>query len=128
MKHGKHWIWLALLVTALGLTCAPRGDDPPSGIKTDKPPVKELFGKNDLKPALEAALTDVKGRTLKPDHGFWTIFHAILGMGFDTELVVGKKGERVRAIDFVADDAKDADGKEMPGRTFTTTKNGADVL
>src|SRR5262245_27252434 len=129
MRHGKHWIWLALLVAGSGLTCAPRDEGTRDAPPVDKPrrdKSTNLNGK-DLKAAVEAALTEIKNRTLVPGQGFWTIFHAILGMGFDTELLVGKNGKRVRAIDYILDDQRDADGKEMPGRSFLITAHGADV-
>src|SRR5262245_2478531 len=105
MTYGKQGIWLALLVAALGLTCAPKDDGPRDVASTDKdrPGKRPSFADKDLKKTVEAALTDIKGRDLVPAQGFWTIFHAILGMGFDTELVVGKNGQRVKAIDYVAD-------------------------
>jgi hypothetical protein len=125
MRRG---VVIGLVVLAVGgLTCAPRDDHPPRDDKIVNPDGgvrPPFFNADDLKARIEAALAQIKKRELAPDHGFWTIFHAILGMGFDTELVVRDKGgpTRVKAIDYVFD------GKPMPGLEFLPQgKHGLDV-
>src|SRR5262245_62067613 len=115
------WVWLVVLSAAWGVSCAPRGDAPPP-ISQDKKANGKRPVVADLKEQVESALADIKARPLEPGHGFWTIFHAILGMGLDTELVVDHKtGERVKAIEYIAQ------GKNMPGLEFRVTPEGADV-
>jgi hypothetical protein len=119
-------LWLAAFLAVGSLTCAPRDEKPPSDNRIAnadggvRPP---HFNPDDLKARIESALAQIKKRELAPDHGFWTIFHAILGMGFDTELTVNEKDGRktVKAIDYVFD------GKPMPGLEFLITQHGLDV-
>src|SRR5438094_210353 len=120
-------IGLALFVAVAGLTCAPR-DETPS--KLDKLVVENgikvpQFHPDDLKARIESALDQIKQRKLEPDDGFWTVFHAILGMGFDTELVLKDKvgHKRVKAIEYIFD------GKPMKGLEggFLINEHGLDV-
>src|SRR5437867_9505113 len=101
-------IGLAALLTLTGLTCAPRHEEPSNGQNNT-----QFNGSGsveyvaNLQPLLADTLKKIKDRSLEPQDGFWTIFHAILGMGLDTELVVHKKTDkeqRVKAIDYVLAD------------------------
>jgi hypothetical protein len=120
----RHVLCLAVLTVMLcGLTCAPRKEDP-----TPTPDVGPI--PDGLKERLDATLKQVKRRELDPTTGFWTIFHAILGMGLDTEMIVDRKsGKRERCIDFVARGGiRPDDGKPMRGLNFIDKGElGADV-
>src|SRR5262245_2718838 len=115
------WLGLAVALAALGLTCAPRATEDPPSPKSLGPGVAVA----DLKELLEQTLKNIKDRRLVPTDGFWTIFHAILGMGLDTELIVedkgGKSERRVRAIDYIAA------GEPMSGLEFIVYPQGLDV-
>src|SRR5919108_337810 len=90
-------ISVAVFVILAGLTCAPRDETPPKGdnVVVENPGKgAEVVNVNadDLKGQIESALKQIKQRKLEPNDGFWTIFHAILGMGFDTELTLTDNG------------------------------------
>jgi hypothetical protein len=127
-------VLIAAGLTVTGLTCAPQTDDKgrdpiekqddevkPSGQTTDedKPP-------DSLKGRVKEALKAVHDRPVDMQHNFWTVFHAILGMGLDTELVeFGPQSQikkRVKAIDNVRQS-----GQSIFGLKFTPTAYGVDV-
>src|SRR5262245_884779 len=120
-------LWLLAFLAVGSLTCAPRDEKPPSDNRIANPDGggrPPHFHPDDLKVRyIESALAKIKQRELAPDHGFWTIFHAILGMGFDTELVVKQNGkaEKVKAIDYIFA------GKRIPGLEFQPKENGLEV-
>ena len=59
-------------------------------VKGDPPlPHEDLAA---LRPRLEGALDKIRGNELTTKHGFWTVFHGILGMGLEkTMLTVAKE-------------------------------------
>src|SRR5262249_27398504 len=93
------------------------------------------------------AIAQVKDRPLRSDNGFWTIFHAILGLGPAVELIeIDKDGHpidkhtgqpikgkedqqpidyrnarRINALDHICA------GKSVRGMTFLPTRFGLDV-
>jgi hypothetical protein len=87
--------WLLLTAVVFGLTCAPQ-HEPTTNDKKNGPEVPQA-----LKDRIEAALKHVRQRELLVNHSFWTVFHAILGMGFETTLTDPKTNEKHRAIDYV---------------------------
>lgn len=119
--------FLPILVSLLALTgiaCppAPPPLDPPPK-KDDKvstpPEVEDLEG---LKKRVEAALEQVQNRELLTTHGFWTIFHGILGCGPEKTMLTDPETRRkVRAIDYIRD------GGELRGLRFLPTEHGLDV-
>jgi hypothetical protein len=75
-----------------------------------------------LKPRLELALDVVRSHDLLTTHGFWTVFHGILGTGPEkTMLKDPKTKQKVNAIDYICN------GGELPGLAFLPTKYGLDV-
>lgn len=110
-----------------GITCAPQADQNPKGPivlrfpdKGGKKGVPPLTVPGNLKDRVEEALDHVRRRDLLASHSFWTIFHAILGMGFDTELLE-EKGTRVKAIDQITK------GASINGMEFVQMGEGLDV-
>jgi hypothetical protein len=64
----------------------------------------------------------VRSRDLEPEHGFWTVFHGILGTGIDKTMLKDPKTKmRVNAINYICE------GGELPGLEFVPTKHGLDV-
>ena len=83
------------------------------------PPAETL---EQLRPRIEGALEQVRSRDLMAKHGFWTVFHGILGTGLEkTMLKDPKTKEKLNAIDFICN------GGELPGLEFVPTKWGLDV-
>jgi hypothetical protein len=70
---------------------------------------------------VEAALRQVRQRDLLTTHGFWTVFHGILGMGPDTTLLDPLTGRRVNALDYIGA------GGAVRGLEFIPTRDGLDV-
>jgi hypothetical protein len=50
---------------------------------------------------IDAALEHVRRRDLLTTHGFWTVFHGILGQGLETTLLDPATNQRVNAIDYI---------------------------
>src|SRR5262249_7034180 len=74
-----------------------------------------------LEPRVAAALKNVHSRDLLTTHGFWIIFHGILGMGPDATLLDAKTGQRVNALDAICR------GELIRGLDFIATPDGVDV-
>jgi hypothetical protein len=89
---------VALFAVLLCLSCAPRDDAPePEG---SAPPVRPaVTTPESLQPRIDAALRNVESRDLLTTHGFWTVFHGILGLGPDVMLVDPQTGDRIKALD-----------------------------
>src|ERR1700738_3802014 len=87
-----------------GITCAPQADPPrtpppaPASTEIAPPPVPVVGG---FKERIDAALEHVRQRDLLTTHGFWTVFHGILGQGLSTTLTNPETNERVNAIDYI---------------------------
>jgi hypothetical protein len=75
------------------------------------------------KDRIDAVLKHIRSRDLLQDNSFWTIFHGILGMGFeDARLLDTRTGTRTRAIEYVAQ------GGDIRGMEFTPTGDGVEVV
>jgi hypothetical protein len=116
MRH-KLACWLLLIGVVFGLTCAPQHEPKKNGGNGDKPPIAVPQA---LKDRIEAALEHVRRRELGTDFSFWTVFHAILGMGLDTQLTDPKTKTRVNAIEYVRK------GGPIRGMKFLPIKGGRD--
>lgn len=130
--------WLSIVVGgifAVVLACAPLESVAPDVdedtsehnrevvLPPEKPEKKELEPVPDgLKQRIEAAVKNVRTRELATTNGFWTIFHAILGLGPGVELVDPKTKERVNALQYICD------GGTLRGLVFKPTLTGADVV
>jgi hypothetical protein len=118
----------SLLVTvALAASgCAPV--PPPEAVQADAaqpsaelpPPGPACSDPDELRARIDAAVESVRRRDLLTTHGFWTVFHGILGLGPEAT-VRDPWGRRVRATDYVFD------GGELRGLRFLPTRYGLDV-
>jgi hypothetical protein len=111
-------------------SCAPSA--PPSsegsGPANQGPPVlatpkeKETTQAKDLlQERIEAAIAQVKARNVLTTHGFWTVFHAILGLGPELTLYNEATQERINALEYITR------GGEMRGLRFIPSPYGLDV-
>ena len=129
MRRMKYLFWLPAALAVFWASCAPvetpspgdrpqdtGDDDGPAKMPESLPPVR-----GGLKDRIEAALHQVWKRELRTDNGFWTVFHAILGTGFETTLQDPLTGKKVNAIEHIRS------GGEVRGMEFIPTKNGLDV-
>lgn len=117
----------ALLTFSLGLVALVCTGCPPASITPSSPTVPHAtlpaVSKNDpLKSRLEAAIDSVIHRDLEVSHGFWTVFHAILGLGPEVMLIDRGSNQHLKALDYVRS------GKPMPGLNFDARLQGVDVL
>src|SRR4051812_5040807 len=92
---------LLALLALVGITCAPQDDTPrkPGAVVQPPPVAIEPAISQPLKARVEAALEDVHSRDLRPDNGFWTIFHGFLGMGPAPTLYDPATKQRLNALD-----------------------------
>jgi hypothetical protein len=113
---------LFVIFALLGLHCAPTGTPTPKNggspvVAPVEPPASKL-----LKDRIDFALQRVAERELETTYGFWTIFHAILGLGPENMMLVDPKTkERFKAIDYICE------GKPVNGLRFFVTPHGLDV-
>jgi hypothetical protein len=125
---------VAVAGLALALaTCSPmdtshstRERDETDGPKKPTPAVIEDPSRpanNDVfRKRLELAIKNVRDRKLQTTHGFWTVFHAILGLGpKDAMLKDPADGKTYNAFQYVCD------GGRVPGMEFVPTADGLDV-
>jgi hypothetical protein len=68
----------------------------PKVAKKDLPPIPE-----GLRKRVEAAILNVRARSLSTTNSFWTVFHGILGLGPGTELTNPETGQKVNALDHI---------------------------
>ncbi len=73
-----------------------------------------------LKARLEQAIESVQKRDVLATHGFWTVFHGILGLGPNLTLLQ-EDGSRVKALEYIQK------GGELRGLQFPITPYGLDV-
>jgi hypothetical protein len=117
---------LVLGVAGCAPTSAPKPgvdpvDDPATDVTAEELTIKPTPLSRDSGQRILAAIHNVRDRDLLTTNGFWTVFHGILGMGFSTTLRDARTGQKVNAIDYIAD------GGEMRGLQFIQTKHGLDV-
>jgi hypothetical protein len=119
----------------LGLACAPvdnpaDSDNPQvnapvqmdQGEKLPAVEVKSEPVPDGLKLRIEAAIKNVRSRDLLTTNAFWTVFHAILGLGPGVELVDPKSKERTPALEYICN------GGTLRGLVFKPTVLGVDVV
>jgi hypothetical protein len=75
-----------------------------------------------LQRRIEAAIRNVRSRSLTHGNAFWTVFHGILGLGPGVQLIDPKTTQRVNALDYVCG------GGELRGLAFQPTAYGVDVV
>ncbi len=113
---------LMMATCLIGLSCAPAPE--PVSDKKDAPKTSDTPAKipGPLQKRIDYVLDNVRNRDLLTTHAFWTIFHGILGLGPDIQLLDPEKNEHVRAIDLVAR------GGPIRGLEFVETPTGIDVV
>jgi hypothetical protein len=122
---------LGFCLTAIfaAVSCAPQSDVPRTrGNMASVTPetVVELPDSlqsvpTNLKTRIDAALDNVSRRDLLTTHGFWTVFHGILGMGPEVTLLDPDTGKRVKALDHICS------GAALRGLYFDPQADGLDV-
>src|ERR1043166_7740710 len=111
-----------VLIAVVLLTCT---GCPPAPVASSRAPSATAAAAQPIDPLekrIEAAINQVRGRTLEQSHGFWTIFHGILGLGPDVKMIDPKTGKLVKALDYIRN------GGEMPGLRFDVVPQGLDVF
>src|ERR1051325_1920128 len=116
--------FVVLAFTGIGCPPAPPPLDTPK--QEDLPgesPIKPVDSVQQLKPRIEGALETVRDWQLSTtQHGFWTVFHAILGVGPDHAMLIDDKtGKKVNALQYIGD------GGTLRGLEFIPTRDGLDV-
>lgn len=145
----RNWNLFLFFALFIGLGCAPSGNPKRTGsrdrarptdgggiyrpvkddVKPPKPPPEHELKKMTpeerqlalLKVRIESALEHVKRRTLLTTNSSWTVFHGILGLGLDAELVDPETQQRYKAIDYICE------GGPIRGLAFIPTGAGLDV-
>lgn len=122
MRTTTSVFFVAALILVACTGCPP-GPTPitsvPSPSSTASSPVRNV---DPLEKRLEAAINLVRGRSLDQSHGFWTIFHGILGLGPDVKMIDTKTKQTVKALDYIRN------GGDMPGLRFDVAPQGLDVF
>ncbi len=89
-------------------------------VKPHASPSQSLGSVDVLKSRLEQAIESVQRRDVLATHGFWTVFHGILGLGPNLTLLQ-ENNQRVKALDYIRS------GGELRGLNFPITPYGLDV-
>lgn len=135
MKWSLYATGLLGVLLFLGIACAPIDPPTTTGRSASKPtpdsspaatnsaaPPPTSMGNDPHQVRLQAAITQVRKREVRVDHGFWTVFHAILGLGPKTVTLLNPATqERVNALDYIAK------GGEVRGLSFLPREHGLDV-
>ncbi len=125
------WRWIRLTASAAAAVsataCAPTTVPPTARAPQESPAVVE---RSAILPAptpdapqvrIEAAIEHVRRRELLTTHGFWTVFHGILGLGLTAELRDPLTGTRTNAVDYIFR------GGALRGLEFLPMPHGLDV-
>jgi hypothetical protein len=117
---------LALLLGALAAWgCAPMDEAPPEERPYDLPPTGVRHPgpsrPEALRVRIEAAVKNVRERSILRANAFWTVFHGILGLGPGAELTDSFTGKKVNALDYICD------GGTLRGLVFEPTPHGVEV-
>ena len=118
-RHACTWIILLVCLGILGC--------PPAPVPTEPTGTASGQGTSPTQPtSLRARVLEaidlVRSRELEPVHGFWTVFHGIVGLGPEVMLHDRKGGRRLRALDYIRE------GGDLPGLKFEEKAEGLDVL
>jgi hypothetical protein len=124
----KRFLRVAAVFALAGAGCAPADEPAPesSAGEAIPAPVRAQTARlpavsGGIKERVEAALEHVRSRDLLTTHGFWTVFHGILGTGPDVTLLDAETGKRVNALEYIRG------GGEVRGLQFIPTRDGLDV-
>lgn len=145
MNRTKKLIWLmaGAATAVLFATCAPidssrKEGKAESGVETSDgkqavtlhaPRPEEIKAPHESVPAprdplqqrIELAIDQVRQRDLLISHGFWTVFHGIVGLGPSVTLLNPETGQRLNALDYICG------GGEVRGMNLFPTRDGLDV-
>jgi hypothetical protein len=128
MLHNRlaSWIASSTIIAILCSSCAPV-DEPSTGnnsasqtVTAYKPTHVDETKPSSVQGRIELAIDQVRQRDLLTTHGFWTVFHGILGLGPSLKLKT-PTGWPVNALEFVCS------GQPIRGMEFIPTKDGLDV-
>lgn len=124
IRHLGFGLFVTLVV--LGLSCAPQDEThvPPRRTNIDKDSGVNAvlpFENASLKDRLAAALQHVHDRDLLSTHAFWTIFHGVLGMGLETELIDPETRKKIKFTEAIRV------GEKIRGMEFDPSVDGIDV-
>lgn len=118
-------ICFSVTLAFAGLSCAPQDDGPRPGRigggKDPGPSPLVPLTNAPLKERLATALQHVHERDLTTTHAFWTIFHGVLGMGLETELVDADTRKKIKFTDAIRI------GEKIRGMEFDPSVDGVDV-
>jgi hypothetical protein len=133
MLRLRYWSWIGLLGGSLlaGSACAPVAAPEVGEARTlpaENPPTPATLSSKGsaapdiLRQRIELAIHSVRERELLTTHGFWTIFHGILGLGpQQTFLKDPRTGQQYNALDYICS------GNPVRGLEFLPTPYGLDV-
>ena len=116
-------VWVvgaSVLCATMVVSCAPgpKSATAPSSSSALRP---ELKTDTILRDRIFSAIESARTRDLLTTHGFWTVFHGILGLGLSVTLQNPETGQKFNALDYIAA------GHEVRGLQFIQTKFGLDV-
>lgn len=94
---------------------------PASAVAVERKPVPPDI----LRQRLELAIDHVRSRELQTTNAFWTVFHGMLGLGPNVELVDPNSGTRVPALAYIF--GGDYRLGAIRGARFVPTADGLDV-
>ena len=126
LRKPVHLLFVLFLLLG-SLSCAPgiedeSSDDSSAEGTSASPAPAPIPIPSAHKDRIDAVLKHIHQRDLLRDHGFWTIFHGILGLGPDEAMLldpVTKK--KVNAVDYIAG------GGFVNGLEFVPTADGVEV-
>lgn len=118
MRQAGYLLTGVLVILTLGSTGCPPAPPP---VNTTPSNASTAPVANPLEVRMYDAIQMVASRELDPSHGFWTVFHGILGLGPELMLNDKKAGKKVKALDYIRM------GGEMPGLRFDIRAQGLDV-
>lgn len=112
-----------VVLPLMGVILACTGCPPSAPVNTAPTlPAPTTVKVDPLQVRMLAAIDSIRARDLEPSHGFWTVFHGILGLGPDVMILDTSVGKRMKALDYVRV------GKEMKGLRFDNRGQGLDVF
>jgi hypothetical protein len=126
-------IAVALTVNLLG--CAPSTAPSPAAVTAasaspepavpSEPVERKALAPDILRQRLELAIEHVRSRQLQTTNSFWTVFHGILGLGPNVEIVDTNTQAKTRALTYIF--SGDKRFGEIRGARFVPTADGLDV-
>jgi hypothetical protein len=123
------WVGAIALLTGCGESPAPTTSPvpaPTTPVTVAAPSVeRQVVAPDVLRQRLELAIEHVRSRQLQTTNSFWTVFHGILGLGPNVEIVDPNTQQKTRALSYIFDG--DRRLGEIRGARFVPTADGLDV-